>query len=316
MEKLLKFLMLLFISTLSLTFTSCGDDNPTTVIPQEPVEPDDQKPASTAHPNKILLNIVESYSYSQGTTYEMNVYHTNKYEVNNWSKRTVITSFTLSGDDPWEYYYNLPYSISFSYWGFNNKLTLSDQYVFVEKQEGTAGSEPSYYYTYDSKARLVERTMSVGSRIVYDYDDNYNIIKISKYRDGKLEQECKITYNDKISKTIPLQCYATGMNNFNLPGEYNVNLYEAGFYGVSIPINLMSRVIVDSYIGDCQRTEYEYKYTFDSDGYVETMTEYRYDNIETFISKYKFTWEPVSVSTYTNWLFNDVRSPYYRLLQK
>lgn len=321
MKATYKWLILLIISTLYLTtITSCDKDNKddvtTPIIPEEPVTPDDPTPTPSANPYKILLNVTESFSYSSGNNYENNVYHTNKYEVNEWSKKTVITSFTKSGDDAWEYTYNLPYTISFSVYGVNNKLTLSDVYQFVAKQEATTGSEPSYYYTYDSKARLVECISSAGSRIVYDYDDNYNIIKITKYRDNKLMEECKISYNDKISKTIPLQSYAVGLNNFDLPGEYNINLYEAGFYGVSIPINLISNVIVDSYIGDYQRYEYEYDYTFDSDGYVDTMTTHRYDNTETFITTYKFTWEPISVYTYTNWLFNDVRSPYYRLLPK
>ena len=133
-----------------------------------------------------------------------------------------------------------------------------------------------------------------------------------RYKDGKVKTEAQFFYNDIKAKTIPLQAYLTA--DFNLPGGYNTPLYEGGFYGVSIPTNLISRIILKQpYLNDFE-TEYTYDYKLDSDGYVADMTEHRYDNTQTFISKYKYTWEPVITKSYTNWLFNDIRSPYYRIL--
>lgn len=62
--------------------------------------------------------------------------------------------------------------------------------------------------------------------------------------------------------------------------------------------------------------EFEYDYTLDKNGYVETMTQIRYDASETFFSTYTFEWTPVSTPSYTNWLFSDIGSPYYRYLHE
>lgn len=296
-------------------FVSCGDDEPLEVItPEEPATPEEpEEPTPSTPVKKILLKVTDRNSFTDGTSYVHTAYEVEKYEVNKWSNQTVVIQFSTG--TKFIYKYDLPYSISLDFAGeeINNKLNN----MFIESQEAPTLSGDNYQYIYDSKARLSECRGSLGSRVVYNYDNNYNIVKITNFSNDEKTMEINISYNDLKSKTIPLQAYEIGFGvGGYLPGFYNINLYEAGFYGVSIPINLMARASVTYTSSSLNSYDVEYEYTFDADGYVDTMTEYRFTKTETFIDNYSFTWGQVSANTYTNWLFNDIRSPYYRLLQK
>ena len=61
--------------------------------------------------------------------------------------------------------------------------------------------------------------------------------------------------------------------------------------------------------------EIEFDYTLDRNGYVTRMVKKNYGASKTYISTWNFEWKEVSTPSYTNWLFSDVTSPYYRYLQ-
>lgn len=61
-------------------------------------------------------------------------------------------------------------------------------------------------------------------------------------------------------------------------------------------------------------TEIVYDYTLDKNGYVIKMVETKYLVSGTYINTYTFEWRAVSTLSYSNWLFSDIGSPYYRYL--
>lgn len=317
MEKFLERISLCgCVLALVIALSSCGEDEPNESddlfepeIPENNQENDNTQSEESMSGNYVLYSAVEKTIYASGGAITMQQFCNPEYEVNPWSGRTVLKSYDKYNDCPYcTFTYNLPNSVCFE--SSTNKMNCT---LNIKGLISTAETHwESYDFEYDAKNRLTSATIKVASEIhekKYSYDNLYNIIGYKRILNGEVINETKVEYTTILAKTIPLQLLA-GNEMWLL---FEVPFMEMGLYGNSIPLYLIDRIVTKSSTGEEIETVYEYK--LNSNGYVEEMTAMDYRASQTFISKWEFEWLEVSTPSYTNWLFSDITSPYYRYIK-
>ena len=301
MKRLFFYLQLFLLSLCTVSCEDAGDDLVESDNTEEtsPDEPNDNKNAET---NFVLASVMKETRYSTHTSV-METFKNPKYEVNGWNKRTVLKSYK-SGSSVYNYVYDLPNSVQCFSSVYDIECTLNIKGLISEAKIG----REVHTFKYDNKNRLIELIQQYGSEanlIEYTYDSKYNMVCCKRN-----DRELQIEYTAIPAKTIPMQWLVN--TSEGLFGSTEFPFLEMGLYGNTIPLHLIDRIVCKWYDGD----EYEkvYEYTLDENGYVVQMTEMDYRASETFVTTYTFEWQPVGVPTYTNWLFSDITSPYYRYL--
>lgn len=318
----------LVIVALCLGFSSCGSDGEDQVDTQPPYgqggtgtdtdgsqdsEGNDDEGDAGVVPttaNYVLAAAIEKTRYPSGSTVTSNRFSTPVYEINEWSGRTVLKSYgTYSESRTFEFVYDLPDGVMRRWSLYDSEYTLENSLI----SEGRLETGERETYEYDSRNRLVSVTVRFGSHeeiTRFTYDDKYNITGYEIYGDGELTSKGEVEYTSVPAKTFPLQCL-----NGNLFGVFdNCAFLESGLYGNTMPLYLIRKVTKTSFIGSGEISETEYEYTLDDNGYVSAMTGRWYSNSGTYIYEWNFEWQRVSTPSYTNWLFSDIGSPYYRYL--
>lgn len=265
--------------------------------------------------NYVLWKVNEHTRFSSGVQTSITIFSQPKYEYNNWLNYTVLTGTQRSQDDgsPMVYTYNLPNSATLHYSSLSSDYELNNRLI-IEYETTGSGSTCQYY---DSKNRLVREEHLYKSDLTYyyyTYDNSYNITGIAREKGTDRIATLDIEYTDIPAKTIPLQNFCSSA--LITDGCFRVDwpLMEAGLYGNCIPLKLIKRIKSATSWGD--ETEFEYEYTLNKAGYVEEMIEYQYMSSGTSITTLTFEWKKLDNHSYTNWLFSDIGSPYYRDLQK
>jgi len=313
-----QFLPLLLMAMLFI-FSACGEDNTNTKDEPDAPEQVDQEnepdaPGSQTPAYYVLLSVTERERMANGNIFNRYLFRNPVYEINGWTgaAKTVLESYERYDESVQRFIYSMPNNITY-YDGAKKDmeytLTSSDRISNV-----MIGRE-SHTFEYDSKGRLVAEIARYGSlpeRQIeeYTYDDRYNMIGYKRSNDDELVKEYKIEYTSIPAKTIPLQCFDNSIADIFSPLYSDWPLLEMGLYGNTIPLYLVDR-IVSVPDGGIER---QFDYKLDKNGYVVEMTEMSYSSSGTVISTYNFEWKPVSVPSYTNWLFHDIGSPYYRYL--
>ncbi len=333
MEKL--FYRLFWASVIAMSFflTSCGDDEPdepempgTSQTPDTPNRPDTpdtpetpDQPEPTGRQNKVLLSATVRERSSSGWTTEEREFHSPEYSVNRYNKYTVLESYSNDDTSPYlEFSYNLPTKVRLTPLGdevLHRDYTLGDYLDYLLIKEYQSVGSPKRTFEYDTKRRVrysyVEEKNS-KSTYEYTFDNTFNMIGCRRIINGEVFYKSEITYTTIPAKTIPLQLLDVSGLDIFLLAEVDWPLMEAGFYGNSIPLYLVDSVIFTDHRG--AEIELTYDYELDKDGYVTTMECRKYTNTGTSIYKWTFTWQTVTTPSYTNWLFGDEGSPYYRYL--
>ena len=310
MEKFLERISLCgCVFALVIALSSCGEDEPNgsddlfePEIPENNQENDNTQSEESMSGNYVLYSAVEKTIYASGGAITMQQFCNPEYEVNPWSGRTVLKS--LNG---YVFTYDFPNSVS------TTEMSCTLNIAGLISSAETHWE--SYDFEYDAKNRLTSATIKVASEIhekKYSYDNLYNIIGYKRILNGEVINETKVEYTTILAKTIPLQLLdASARNEMWL--LFKVPFMEIGLYGNSIPLYLIDRIVTKTSTGEEIETVYEYK--LNSNGYVEEMTVMDYLASQTFISKWEFEWLEVSTPSYTNWLFSDITSPYYRYIK-
>lgn len=330
MEKLFYRLFLASVIAMSLFFTSCGDDEPdepeipgisqppdTPNHPDTPETPD--QPGPTIRQNKVLLSATVRERSSSGWTTEQMEFHSPEYSVNRYNKYTILESYSSGDTSPYsEFSYNLPTKVRLIPLGderLYRDYTLGDYLNHLLIKEYQSVGSPKHTFEYDTKRRVkscyVEEKNS-KSTYEYTFDNTFNMIGCRRIIDGEIFYKSEISYTTIPAKTIPLQLLDVSSSDIFLLAEVDWPLMEAGFYGNSIPLYLVDSVIFTYNSGE--EVEFTYDYELDKDGYVTSMECRKYTNTGTSIDKWTFTWQSVTTPSYTNWLFGDEGSPYYRYL--
>ena len=301
MKRLFFYLQLFLLSLCTVSCEDAGDDLVESDNTEEtsPDEPNDNKNTET---NFVLASVMEESKFSTHTSV-METLNNTIYEVNGWNKRTVLKSYK-SGSSVYNYVYDLPNSVQCLSSVYDMECTLNTKGLISEAKIG----REVHTFKYDNKNRLIEQIQQYGSEanlIEYTYDSKYNMVCCKSDN-----QEIRIEYTVIPAKTIPMQWLAETSGSFF--GRHEFPFLEMGLYGNTIPLHLIDRIVCKWYDGG----EYEkvYEYTLDENGYVVQMVEMAYYASGTVITTYTFEWEPVAIPTYTNWLFSDITSPYYRYL--
>ncbi len=270
--------------------------------PNDPDNPDN--PNSPTSGNYVLASIKETERFPNGTTLNKLIFSNPIYNV--VSDYNVITSYkNFTGDIKYNYlsgnsmtcdpHWNSFYSCSLTR-GLISEIVINQ----LEKET----------FEYDSKYRLISVTTQEGADTyseTFSYD-GYNVIGSKYSKNNVFVSETKIEYTTIPAKTIPLQFFDDpmlhGMVFFHEP--YWVFM-EKGAFGNSIPMYLIHRITYGDY-------EIIYDYTLNKNGYVVKMETKRYQAGGSYFSTYSIEWQEVGVPSYTNWLFSDIGSPYYRYL--
>ncbi len=260
--------------------------------------------------NYVLLSAIEKTRLSSGTTTTTNCFNNPVYEVNNWNGKTVLKSYDKYRDSPYcTFSYSLPKMIDCHSVTYDTEYTINIADLISQEKIG----QQLNTYKYDSKNRLAEIKSQYGSEIQVEqltYDDKYNIVSYKRKREKEILDEAIIEYTTIPAKSIPLQ--SLGISAGNVFSDIcNWSLLEMGFYGNTIPLYLVKRIL---YSSSGEEIELVYEYTLNKNGYVTEMIEMDYRADMTFVNTWNFEWKEVATPSYTNWLFSDMGSPYYRYL--
>ena len=304
----------LFATMLCSGFAACDtEENNENEVENEWNENDtsedneDLENEDVSNANCALSSVVEETRYSSGTIRTSKIFDSPVYKVNKWNNQTVLISYENSGSS-YNFEYDLPNSVSYHPPYSDAECTLNSIGLISETKIG----RESHTFEYDNKRRLIRRTMQYGSEIQieeFTYDGKYNIVGYKRTRNDEVLDEAEIEYTKTPAKTIPLQCFGSANVFHDVFSGWS--FLEMGLYGNTIPMYLVERIIHKRYGEEVEKV---FEYSLNRNGYVVEMVEMDYHPSETFITTYTFDWKAVSVPTYTNWLFTDIASPYYRYL--
>lgn len=310
MKTIGKFMMALMLSmSFSSILLSCGDDDDEQ-SPQGNNISNNKDGTDTVKTDKsgyyIIKTINKETRYPSGSIYNSTEVETPVYTVNSWLGKTVMTSYNGTSGK-YEFTYSFPNNITCTRPYTKDKFVYSLDNGLVKKMD--VGRE-STTYEYDSRNRLTSATYQYGDAIetmtdTYTYD-GYNMVEYKRTRDNDTLFYTKIEYTQIPAKTIPFQFFCDGLSG--LFSIFDWTVMETGAFGNSIPVYLIKKIIDGE-------TERVYEYEFDKNNNVIEMKETRYDVSSTFISTFQIEWEAVSRPSYTNWLFSDQGSPYYRYIK-
>ena len=309
--------MKLFIRTLLLVFIvfpigiaiqSCEKGDEGMISPDSPEE---IEPGESINSSYVLFAATEKTRYPSGTTITTNCFDNPVYEVNSWNGKTVLKSYDKYSDSPYcTFTYALPKRIDCNSTISDMECTINTTGLISQEKIGHQLNT----YKYDSKNRLTEIKVQYGSEVQVErltYDNTYNIVSYKRMREGTILGEAIIEYTTIPAKSIPLQSFDISFGS--IFSEFcNWSLLEMGFYGNTIPLNLVKRILYTSSSGE--EAEKVYEYTLNESGYVVEILEMDHRASETFVKTWSFEWEEVVTPSYTNWLFSDMGSPYYRYL--
>lgn len=193
-----------------------------------------------------------------------------------------------------------------------NTYTLNTKGLIVKKVQDHNGKYPDYTttYSYDSKNRLTEVYNDAPGEgwIKYNisYDAYYNISEVIRQGNlgsGIFTEGERYEYSNRIAKMVPWY-FASFLYEYELP------LLEQGVFGPSMPVNLVTAIRSS----ETYELLVEFSYTINVAGYVTKIVKKSYLPSETVITTYTLKWKEVSKSSYTEWLYTDVTSPFYRYL--
>lgn len=303
--------MLLFpCMAIAFSFSACGEEHieqsmgitiPTGTDQDENSSDSDESSSN----NYVLLSATEISSVNVA----LDEFSNPIYEV--YRGRSVLKSYDRYDEASYcTFTYSLPYNVAMHCPSlYDVECTVNEKGLISEAAIG----RELHIYEYDSRNRPVMITVQYGSLVVQfvelAYDDKFNIIGYKKTDDeGKIIDEAEIEYTTIPSKAIPLQCLDVSVGDI-FGCFYEWPFIEMGLYGNVIPLYLIQRIVYTD------GAEIEFDYTLDRNGYVTRMVKKNYGASKTYISTWNFEWKEVSTPSYTNWLFSDVTSPYYRYLQ-
>ena len=288
-------------------FVGCGDDagEKVSVLPDEPKDEPKDEPNS----NYVLVSVTEKSRQPSGYTMTSTIFKSPVYEVDSWSGKTVLKSYEWSSAYTHSYVYDLPnYVYHYSDSPYEEICTLANGLI----SELKIGRE-SQTFRYDKKHRLIETVNKYGTIegpvSEFSYDDKYNMVGYKSTSNNELVDDIQIEYSTIPAKTIPLQCFDISACQPFCVFFNQWPFLEMGLFGNSIPLYLVDKI-------KCLNDEVEkvYEYKLDENGYVIEMTQKDYRVDGTYLTTYNFEWKEVSTPTYTNWLFSDIGSPYYKYL--
>lgn len=303
--KAIKFFSMMLCLMASTGFVSCSDDDGDAKEP--PLDEEEEilpggEPDEPIYGHYVLQSITEIDS-NLGITLEQ--FSNPKYGVEYMRGQymTILESYEPNGSLT----YSLPESIL---WG-DSKYELDEYTGYITSSQ--YGRHETHDYEYDSKGRLTTEIVKYGSEKweeTFVYDNRFNIVEYRYSHNGEELYKTEIKYTTIPAKTIPLQSFTLGGISNPFPKWV---LTEAGFFGNSIPMCLVSNIVITD-LSDGSETEIEYGYTLNRMGYVVEMKEKKYTTSKTYIYTWQFEWKEVNRPSYTNWLFSDESSPYYRYL--
>lgn len=318
MNSIIKYCLLTsIIISIEFTIQSCekNDEDSGKHKPSDEIEHGDgySNTEESSSKNYVLLSVTEKIRNPSGMT-SMSIYFSNPiYNVESWTGKTVLESYDwLDGAR----HYNYAFFVS------DNSITCShgtekhDTFEYILNSDkrivkAECGAE-LYSYSYDSRNRLTTiKSSFAGSASQVEelsYDDKYNLIGYKrKDENEEIFEFATIEYTTYPTKSMPWEYY-------DVLSDICIDSYllEQGFFGNTIPMYLVKRIVLNSLGAESEKI---YEYTLDKNGYVIEMIEMDYRTDMTFITTWNFEWKEVSVPSYSNWLFSDVGSPYYRYLQ-
>lgn len=273
-----------------------------------PDDNEDSESDDTSNAICVLASVVSESRLPSGTTTTTKIFESPIYEVNKWNSQTVLKSYKNEGSS-YSFVYDLPNKVFYYPPYYDVECILSAGLI----SEVKIGGE-SHTFEYDNKRRLISRTLQYGSEIQveeFTYDGKFNMVGYKRTRNDEILYEAEIEYTKTPAKTIPLQCLDSSFGNVFNDVFSGWSFLEMGLYGNTIPLYLIERIL---YKSSGEEVEKVFEYSLNRTGYVVEMVEMDYRSSGTFITTYTFDWEAVSVPTYTNWLFSDIASPYYRYL--
>jgi hypothetical protein len=315
MKSIVKYWLLAsIILPMGFTTQSCekgNEDIGDHKLPEEIGSDNDSPSPEKSSGNYVLLSVKEKTRLSSGTTITTICFENPVYEVNNWNGKTVLKSYDKYRDSPYcTFTYALPNRIDCNSTIGDIECTINTAGLISQEKIGHQLNT----YKYDSKNRLTEVKKQYGTEVQVEqltYDNTYNLVSYKRIREDKILDEATIEYTTIPAKSIPLQSLDISFGNI-FSAFCNWDLLEMGFYGNTIPLNLVKRIL---YTSSGEEAEKVYEYTLNESGYVVEIVEMDYRASNTFITTWNFEWKEVSIPSYSNWLFSDVGSPYYRYLQ-
>lgn len=273
-----------------------------------PDDNEDSESDDTSNAICVLASVVSESRLPSGTTTTTKIFESPIYEVNKWNSQTVLKSYKNEGSS-YSFVYDLPNKVFYYPPYYDVECILSAGLISKVKIGGE-----SHTFEYDNKRRLISRTLQYGSEMQveeFTYDGKFNMVGYKRTRNDEVLYEAEIEYTKTPAKTIPLQCFDGSLGNVFHDVFSGWSFLEMGLYGNTIPLYLIERIL---YKSSGEEVEKVFEYSLNRTGYVVEMVEMDYRSSGTFITTYTFDWEAVSVPTYTNWLFSDIASPYYRYL--
>lgn len=317
MKSIVKYLLFASIMLpIGFTIQSCERDNEHISdhkLPEDIKSDSDDPNPGEASGNYVLLSVTEKNIYPSGMVLTNKNFSNPFYKVESYTGRTVLESYDMfDGSRHYEYTYSVR----------ENSIVCSHGTGLYDTYEYTLNSdkrivkaecdEELYSYSYDSRNRLISINSSyAGSNHQIEelsYDDKYNVIGYTrKGENGETLRKAIIEYTTYPTKSMP-------WNYYDVLSDIRIDSYllEQGFFGNTIPIYLVKRIAFNSSGSESERV---YEYTLDKNGYVIEMREIDFRTDMKFITTWNFEWKEVSIPSYSNWLFSDVASPYYRYLQ-
>lgn len=261
----------------------------------------------------VLLSATEETRYPSGNTITKTRFSNPVYNVESWTGKTVLQSYDWLRDSR---HYDYTYFVR------DNHIVCSYGTGWLETKEYTLNSDKLiiqgecdgelFLYSFDSRHRLTTIKSSYGNDAQIEdlsYDSNYNLTEYRrKEENGDIFEEATIEYTTIPTKSMPWEFY-------DVLSDIQIDPYllEQGFFGNTIPMYLIKRIVLNSFGSESEKT---YEYTLDRNGYVIEMVERDYRVDETFVTTWNFEWKKVATPSYSNWLFTDVGSPYYRYLNE
>lgn len=314
MKNFINLLPLLSCMIMAFILSACKEDNieqsVDLTIPDDTNQEDPSNSDEPSSNNYVLLSATEKSVNLNITTLELS---NPIYEIDKWSGKTVLKSYDKYGESSYySFIYELPDNVTcYCPSLYDIECTLNSRHLISETKIG----RESYIYEYDSRNRPITITSQYGTSaqskqtVSLTYDNTFNIIskKMTDYK-GEILDEISVEYTAIPAKTIPLQCLDVTVGNI-FDHFHKWPFTETGLYGNVIPLYLIQRIIYSN------GREIEFDYTLDNKGYVIEMIKKVYGASSTSISIWNFEWKSVSTPSYTNWLFSDITSPYYRYLQ-
>lgn len=309
-------LLVLFTGLMQSSISSCGgEDEPAPVVPAPVPGGDDGEddgggddypsgPSDGSSEYMVIASVMETTRYPDGRIIENQLLSNPVYETAQWLGKTVLTSYESYSD--WSYTYDFPNKAVMKSGSAVCTYKLDYDYAtdFTSRDEdGT--------FQYDNKGRMTVATISYGSQTSedrYTYDRAYNVVRYERVTNGHSGLGCDISYTDINAKCAPLQ-WLVGSGDWSSvlrPWAF----YEAGIFRNSLPSKLVDAISQDDGV------EIEYDYRLNDNGYVTRMVEHKFMSSGTYITTYDIKWRKTSIPSFSNWLFNDEGSPYYRILNQ